>query len=233
MDNLGTTFSTYWLEDLKQEIVGAIRHEVAESSMQTQNIKFVLGNFRTLNGLPICFYCKRVGHVKKYCRKRQSIFESNRKDYQLLPEKYQLPRSSSLVIEDQLAAATNSQKTEHREDQGLNQDDDCVLNVLQSCMRLRNIADEFLKSLETQRLHLIENGTEFDMSEAPIVREALLTVVNKISVANKILVPPSQRSVKMKTDVVSNSYGPMMLLPPARTGLACGAEKTPPENWFT
>ena len=37
-------------------------------------VPYPQAHFRTIDGTPICFLCKRVGHVKKYCRYLKSTF---------------------------------------------------------------------------------------------------------------------------------------------------------------
>ena len=61
---------TNWL---KEELANTIQKETA-NLMSVFNRQH--SNFRAVNGLPICFYCKRLGHVKKYCRTRKSRLEN-------------------------------------------------------------------------------------------------------------------------------------------------------------
>ena len=60
-------------EILREDLAEVVRSEVSKIVQQYQPVAIHKhANFRALNGLPICFYCKRLGHVKKHCRKRQS-----------------------------------------------------------------------------------------------------------------------------------------------------------------
>ena len=77
-------------QTMMDQIKETIRHEIGkllEKSQERRSHEY--NNFRAVNRLPVCFYCKRLGHVKKYCRKwNNNRFQSSKREFQekKLPE---------------------------------------------------------------------------------------------------------------------------------------------------
>ena len=164
-----------WLNDLKEEVAVIVHREVNLSVQRYQDPKNLKHpNFRTVNGLPICFYCKRLGHVKKYCRSHLARSEQRPK---VVNETPGLPHVNEMTFDkkgvelSEQAAASASKES--------------IVVIGQLFMKIQAIMDEMTGMIESSIQAPVHKVTdEFDRA---LFKGALPDVVKRVSSLNNTL----------------------------------------------
>ena len=169
-----------WVKNFKEEMLDIIRTETGVVWRERNQTTYP--NFRTVSGLPICFYCKRLGHVKKHCRK----FSLNQLH---LTEQERQQNIRDLDVVEQMNEghgmdnAVNNAPIE-------NEDDDFLVRIGKSFRSLQQVATE-LEEMITQtyrpnvrEVELTSETTEFETS---LIKGAMLDVLKTFHGINNFL----------------------------------------------
>ena len=192
------------------------------------------GSFRTLNGLPICFWCKRVGHVKKYCRwrwRKCSTAMGNHDHNYSVNQKTARVTATEDYPRDYLDPVKMSKEPDHRIEQAQVSHDNSFSALSRACLKLKQIVTELLQQMEPQAESQAVSGNELEEDEAILIKGVLLNVVKKIGAASKMLDPPLIKCLeKIPNDIVA--FKPVL---PISFEASFGhlTRSTPPETWIT
>ena len=157
-----------WYQSLKKGLMDVVREEILKVKAVDAS-RHMHDNFRALNGLPICFFCKRLGHVKKYCKRRLFNVNQNQNSTEISPT-FSKPNEEmvSQVDEAQHAVLLETEI------------EDGFAAVTKLLNRMRSIADEVAKIIETRRTVTTLSKDEHE-GDNVIFRQGFLQIVSKIS----------------------------------------------------
>ena len=165
-----------WINELKEELASIVHREVNVLAQRYQDPRsFKHPNFRTVNGLPICFYCKRLGHVKKYCRSHLARSEQRRP--KVVNETLGLPQVNEMTFD--------KEEMELSEQAAESASKESIVVIGQLFMRIQAIMDEITGMVESSIKAPVHKVTdEFDRA---LFKGALLDVVKRVSSLNNAL----------------------------------------------
>ena len=130
---------------MMDQIKETIRHEIGKLLEKPQERRsHEHNNFRAVNGLPICFYCKRLGHVKKYCRRwNNNRFQTSKREFQekKLPESTDIKNYAVNCIQNDVLESTEETSEDFMEGD-IGNHYDLVADVGNRFKQLQIIADE-------------------------------------------------------------------------------------------
>ena len=146
-----------WMQTLKEELTNAVHHELSKI-MPAYNQQY--SNFQSLNGLPICFYCKRLGHVKKHCRRHSS----NLKTQSTAQQQQSTESRETLIVDDKPKTETTPSKVETPKSEEISMQSNNVLVEIGKLFRkllLTAAKDNFYGVIHFDDVIFIMNNDKF------------------------------------------------------------------------
>eukprot|EP00112_Aurelia_sp_Birch-Aquarium-sp1_P001025 Seg1100.3 transcript_id=Seg1100.3/GoldUCD/mRNA.D3Y31 product="hypothetical protein" protein_id=Seg1100.3/GoldUCD/D3Y31 len=163
-----------WIDGLKNVIAEVFQKEIIQYIRPYQTASQELhSNFRAKNGLPICFYCKRLGHVKKYCRSRLARSEQRSG---VANASFGLPRANEMTfVKEEIKEHGKAIEVDAKEN---------IAAIGQLFIKIQMIMDEVTGMIESSVKAPVHKDTEFDRA---LCKGALVDVVKRVSALNKTL----------------------------------------------
>ena len=189
---IGTALFT---EMLREDLAEVVRSEVSKIVQQYQPVAIHKhANFRALNGLPICFYCKRLGHVKKHCRKRQSNIIVNATN-----EENKEFHQNQTVANDYYAVAketvTKQKEATSKADDDIKETEEFLVEVGKLFQEMQGIVKELDKTISDACEHN-ETTAVIGEFETSLFKGAMLEVIATFShILNALDSTPRPRTI--------------------------------------
>ncbi len=177
---------------MMDEIKETIRHELGtllEKSQERRSHEY--NNFRAVNGLPICFYCKRLGHVKKYCRRwNNNRFQTSEREFheKKLPKSAENKTYAVDCVQNDLLVSTEK-TTEDFIEGNIGNSYDLVADVGNRFKQLQMIADE-LNIMISRACNKDRSSKEITDLEASLFKGAMLEAIQTFDRINRTLDMP-------------------------------------------
>ena len=187
-----------WTSWLKQELTSVIQCETAKllPLFDKQH-----SNFRAINGLPICFYCKRLGHVKKYCRKRNSNYEAKSIAHEnLVTNRKALSEPRDRTTTELIKGAMNEETITQRGSLSKSGNAVGVLSKVGQLFRdLQSIASELHEAIESAYRNQEPLSEKIGDFETNLFNGEMQTVVQRVAkIVNTINSP--RRKIRTEVD---------------------------------
>ena len=187
-----------WTSWLKEELALVIKYETAKL-LPFFNKQY--SNFRAVNGLPICFYCKRLGHVKKYCRKRNSDVETPSKgNEKLLTNCKASSELTNGTSTEHTKGGIDKEKVTQEESQLTSGNAVDILSKVEKLFRdLQFIASELHEAIASAYRNQCSPSESIGDFETSLLNEEMQPVVQRVAnIVNIISCPP--RNVGTRVD---------------------------------
>ena len=197
-------------QTMMDQIKETIRHEIGKLLEKSQERRsHEHNNFRAVNGLPICFYCKRLGHVKKYCRIwNNNRFQTSEREFheKKLPKSAENKTFAVDCIQNDVLESTEETSEDFMEG-NIGYNYDLVADVGNRFKQLQMIADE-LNIMISRACNKDRSSKEITDLEASLFKGAMLEAIQTFDRINRTLdMPKDPAQRNPSSDVIETPFG--------------------------